>query len=328
MSRYSDRRNAPFAWHPAQTALVLALIERNQRIAELMAEMHRRCGGREELQRQVAAFWTTALRALEPLPGQPSDSAINTGGCVISKGSDVTRFYARTHSLTRRNGHLLAAVEVNCGTLPTTTVRKAFQKAGRVSLRQMRDPDTRPAGFLLHNDVSIDGVARLVLVVTDEAACKKLATRTYTGVVVSFDVDEVADISLVDAPLDFVGEFAKRAPEVLVKVFDGDSMKFKKLSKRAAKLSRKTGYSYDAALKALQTVRPVPALPASAEAALAEKSRVDKLAASGMVDGLVAKALQRRADDAIGLEMIKAARSRPVSYGDLGMIGFLRGGRP
>jgi hypothetical protein len=34
-----------------------------------------------------------------------------------------------------------------------------------------------------------------------------------------------------------------------------------------------------------------------------------------------------RAQQQIGIELVKSARSRPVGYGDLGLIDFLRHGR-
>ena len=111
-------------------------------------------------------------------------------------------------------------------------------------------------------------------------------------------------------------------------------MKSRKLAKKAAKLSRATGQPYHLCLKTLEDLRPVPSpaapppvLSPSAERALAQKAHADALAASGAVEGYIAKALQRRAADAVGLEFIKAARSRPVAYGD-GLVDFLRHGRP
>jgi hypothetical protein len=285
----------------------------------------------EQIRRWLAAY----LERTNPAPGQPCGTILGTM-IGLKKGSSVARFYARTHRIEPRNGHLLAEVHVNCNTLPVGRLRKAFDKATSRSLRlgQMRNPDHRAAGLIADSDVSEDGVVELRLAVTDAAAMQKLATRTYSGVVLTLDGDEVSDVSLVDAPVDFVGAFAKRTPEVIAKIYDGGSMKARKLAKRAAKLSRETGQPYHVCLKTLEGLRPIPApppspsLPASAERALAQKAHADALARSGAVDGYIAKALVSRANDAVGLELVKAARSRPVSYGDLGLINFLRGGRP
>ena len=115
--RFSDRRNAPPAWHPDQAELVLRLIEGNMRVAELIQECQRRTVGREALDSVKQRYWALGLDALGLLPGQPADTAINTGNVIITKRSSVSRFYARTHLLERRNGHVLAEVYVSCAAL-------------------------------------------------------------------------------------------------------------------------------------------------------------------------------------------------------------------
>jgi hypothetical protein len=283
---------------------------------------------------QVRQWLAAYLERTNPDPGQQLDTQLGTKIGLKKGSTEVARFYARTHSLRRQGAAVIATAYVNCNALAAGRLRKAFARAGKISLRQMRDPDTRAAGHLVDHGVVDDSVVRLRLFVSDATAITKLASRTYSGVVVAFDGDEVADISLVDAPVDFVGEFSKRSPEVIAKVFGGYSMKSRKLAKKAAKLSRATGQPYHLCLKTLEDLRPVPSpaapppvLSPSAERALAQKAHADALAASGAVEGYIAKALQRRAADAVGLEFIKAARSRPVAYGD-GLVDFLRHGRP
>jgi hypothetical protein len=196
----------------------------------------------------------------------------------------------------------------------------------------MRDADTEAAGFLIDSAVSDDGVARLRLAVTDSVAQRKLASRVYSGCVVTFDGDEVSDISLVDAPVDFVGEFAKRAPDVVAKIYDGGSMKAKKLAKRAAKLARETGQPYELCFKTLRDLRPAPAPAAPPAASPSMQKALDALAVAqsavtGAVDKMAAQAAVGRAVTGCQIEIIKSARQRPCAYGDLQLVSFLRHGR-
>ena len=59
-----------------------------------------------------------------------------------------------------------------------------------------------------------------------------------------------------------------------------------------------------------------------------QTSRLAALAETGTVDGLVVKALQHRTSERCGVEAIKAARARPIAYGDFGIIAMMRQGRP
>jgi hypothetical protein len=118
----------------------------------------------------------------------------------------------------------------------------------------------------------------------------------------------------------------------------------------ARRLSKLTGYTFEECLKAYSDVNEMntpsyeggtliqkkgeqkavileklgksPAPPTSAQA-----PRLAALAEAGTVDGLVVKALQHRASELCGVEAIKAARSRPIAYGDLGIISMMRHGR-
>jgi hypothetical protein len=96
-------------------------------------------------------------------------------------------------------------------------------------------------------------------------------------------------------------------------------------------MSKSNGLSFATNYAALKSVQKAyaPALSRSAEAAIAEYDRtVSILKTGGNGDRLAPQAQHARAVTACQLEVVKAARTRPVGYGDLGMINFLRDGRP
>jgi hypothetical protein len=285
---------------------------------------------RAEAASRMRAWFAANLPQMEIAPDQRPDSHIEPyiGLPSLAKRSiEPMRFYARTHRLERRTGHLLGEAIINCGAVSPPQLRRAFAKAGKLQLKQMRNPDLRPAGFILDSTVGDDGVVNLRFVVGDEAACAKLASKVYSGVILALDDGEIADISLVDAPVDFLG--VEKRSQVLVKVFTNESEVMSKLKKAAKKMSRRTGYpvaACAAALAEVDALRKGPRLPASAAAAL---GNLDAAVAAlpNAQDQLAAKAAVGRAQTQIGVELVKAARTRPVGYGDLGMIDFLRHGR-
>ena len=326
MSDPADRRNAPKAWHRDQTALVLRLIDDNRRIAEIMAECQRRYGGVAALGRERARFWATSLRALEPLPDQQHDTAINTDGVTITKRSNQPmRFYGRTSEIERQRWGTRIRCALNCRQASPAALTKAFGKLARQQLRQMQNPDLKAAGAVIGADVNADGTVDLVCMVTDPVAQTKVAQRAYTGVVASLDGNDVADISLVDNPAGFIEKAASR---VLCKIYDGSAKLKRKKLKMARRVAQQAGVPLADALAAVESVRKQSVvLPPSAQRVADEAQRIDALAASGRADQLVVKALAHRNNQQLGVELVKAAQRRPTAYGD-GIVGFLRHGRP
>ena len=105
-------------------------------------------------------------------------------------------------------------------------------------------------------------------------------------------------------------------------------MKDWKLAKKMAKRWGGTPAANYAALKAVGAPTRTPQLAPSAQTALAELARTEEvLKAGGNGDRLAAAAQHDRAVTAVGIELVKAARSRPTAFGDDAMVAFLRGGR-
>jgi hypothetical protein len=320
----NNRRGGDRVWCNPSLWVVL---EDNRRLEAAIAAVYR------EFSMLQARAWLLA----PPAPDQQCGTSLLPPGTVITKRSTgVARFYARTHRLERRTGHLLGEALVNCNTVPPPALRRAFEKVGRLQLRQMRNPDLRGAGFILDSDVSDDGIASVRFVVTDEAAMQKLATRTYTGLVLTIDdAGDITDLSLIDSPVDFVGEFAKRSGQVIAKVFTNESLKMSKLLKKARKMSKRTGYPIAACADALRQVERNAALEKQRALQLAPSaqralSNYDTAVAAvpGAPDQAAAKAQVSRALGDIGVELVKAARSRPIAIGADAMVNFLRHGRP
>ena len=259
------------------------------------------------MERAKAEFWARGIEALIPVPGQSHDTALTD--LVITKGSSENmRFYGRTSEIVRERWGTKIHCAVNCRAVSPVKLRQAFTKMHKLQLRQMHNADLKAAGIVLDAEVSDDGIVDLRCVVTDPIAMTKVSQRTYTGCLVSFDGDDIADVSLVDSPAGFL----EKSSAVICKIYDGGRTVDKdwKLAKKMSKgngLSRAQNY---AALKKVQKAY-APALPASARAVLAEQERINTLAQTGKADQLVLKAVQDRNNAAYGIELVKAIRSNP-----------------
>ena len=117
---------------------------------------------------------------------------------------------------------------------------------------------------------------------------------------------------------------------------------------RAEELARETGCSFDECIKIYSDINILNtpsylggeliakaggAIAPSAQAALRDHDFAAAAHASAVrgghgVDVHVTKAQLDRATTQCHLEMVKAARSRPIAYGDLGVINMMRQGRP
>jgi hypothetical protein len=324
MSTPGDRRSAPRPFHTHQTETALGVVERNARVAALMAEAQRRFGGHDELHRAIAHFWATGLRALQPLPGQPPDSAL-TDVVITKRASGPMHFFGRISEINKKPWGVHARFAINCREASPPALRAAFDKVARTQVRQMRNSDLRAAGFVLDATVDDDAVVDLVAVISDPIACTKVAARAYTGCLVSMDGDAISDISLIDSPAGFM----EKRSSIICKIYDGGSVKKDKDRRRAKKMSRINGLSPQENFQYLQRVTKVaaPVLPPSAQAAL-NNYEAAVAAVPNAGDQMAAKAAVSRAVQACQLEMIKGARRRPTAYGDGGMIDFLRNGRP
>jgi hypothetical protein len=180
----------------------------------------------------------------------------------------------------------------------------------------------RQAGIVLGASVNSDSYVDLDAMVIDETAAQKVAQRTYTGIVVSFDGDEISDVSLVDAPMQFL---EKRGGKVIVKLYNGGGTVKEKDWKRAQKMAKRNGCTAAENYAALQRVQKAyaPALPPAVEKALQERQRAED--AYRQQPNAFTKAAFVRADTATRIAVIGA--QRPAAVGDGGMINFLRRGR-
>jgi hypothetical protein len=115
---------------------------------------------------------------------------------------------------------------------------------------------------------------------------------------------------------------------------------------RAEALAKETGLSFDECIKIYsdinimntpsyqggQLIQKAGGLPPSAQAALRELDLASENHAAAKrghgIDPYVTKANLDRATTQCQLELVKAARSRPIAYGDLGVINLMRHGRP
>jgi hypothetical protein len=293
---------------------LLQLVERNRRVAEVMAEMQRRYGGYDALASARERFWALGLDALQPLPGQPSDSAINCGGTIITKRSNPSmHFYGRCTEIIKERWGTRIRVALNCREASPAALRKAFARVDKVTLRQMRNVDLRPGGCILSATVGDDSVVELSAVVVDPDAARKVAERVYVGCMASVDdTGEITDVSLVDSPIAF--EKASGGPALVAKLYDGSVRVKDKDKRRAKRMARINGYSVAENYAYLQKVQRASAAPLwpSAEAALREVDRTElALKSANCSDRAAAAAQNARARNQIGVELIKAIRSNP-----------------
>jgi hypothetical protein len=116
-------------------------------------------------------------------------------------------------------------------------LKKAFEQVDRVQLRQMKNADLKAAGIVLRAEVSADGLVDLIGVVTDPPAMTKVAERTYTGCLVSFDGDVISDISLIDSP----SAFMEKGSRVICKIYIDGGVGMKLAVQKAAERQEKAG---------------------------------------------------------------------------------------
>jgi hypothetical protein len=89
MSSSGDRRKAePVSW--ADPMQVLAILEHNRRIAELMAAVGRLHGGGAALEEAKRQFWADGIALLHPVPGQRLDTPL-TNVPITKKGVKVSK---------------------------------------------------------------------------------------------------------------------------------------------------------------------------------------------------------------------------------------------
>jgi hypothetical protein len=305
--------------------------ERNRRIGEVMAEVGRMPSG-AELAALKYAFWVErCLPHLHPVPGQRPDTALTdiiitkrSAGAMSSFG--LRKFFGRTQRQYLAQGGVVADAEINCLAMAPAALAKATKRAEGRRLDQMLGHG-RPVGRILH--IGSDGtVIRVRMLITDQTAIAKMRAEVYSGVIAEFDEsDRLHRVGLADS--DHLAK-GSGANIMMGTVYDESGAKMSKLMKKARRISRDTGASLGTALDALQKVQKAyaPALPRSAEAALLEKTQADDLVGRGVLD---ARPRQQRANQAVGIELIKAAQRNPanrIAVGDAAVINFLRHGRP
>jgi hypothetical protein len=117
----------------------------------------------------------------------------------------------------------------------------------------------------------------------------------------------------------------KRANEAMtlnLKLMEGDV-------ERASVLAKQSGLSLDACIKIYSelNIRNTPSYQGGEMIQKAGKV-ISIVGAGTLSDRLAVQAENQRAHAQYGVEMIKAARARPIAYGDLGVINMMRHGRP
>jgi hypothetical protein len=187
-----------------------------------------------------------------------------------------------------------------CGEIPALLV-KGFKRLAGLALSQMQNGHSPQAGEVKGCHVEGDVVGLTCRV--DPTAITKVKHEVYPLIEVSYsDQGQIYAVDLMDRPSG--EELAKRAPRRLARLYQWEG---------------------DTGMKSviLEKLGKAPAPPTPVQT-----SRLAALAETGTVDGLVVKALQHRTSERCGVEAIKAARARPIAYGDFGIIAMMRQGRP
>jgi len=269
------------------------------------------------------------IASTDPRPEQRADTMLGNlyadRNLISKRSSENMRFYGRASQIERQKWGTKCRFALDCRGASPGQLKKAFEQVANVQLRQMQNAELRSAGIVLDAEVSEDGTVDLIGVVTDPVAMTKISERTYTGCLVSFDGDVIADVSLIDSP----AAFMEKRSTVICKIYDrGGDVKDPDW-KLAQKMAKTNGIPAIENYAALKKVTPVtgPALSPSAWAAVGNYDAA-VAAVPGAVDQMAAKAAVGRAVTQCHIEMVKAARSRRVGYGDQQMINFLRHGRP
>jgi hypothetical protein len=250
------------------------------------------------------------LYGATPKEGQPLDTWIEEVQRKFTKaGGRMSRYSGRVSRLQHAQGGLLVEA-----TLPGAVTVAALKRAERTAVNQNMDKSQRAAGLLLTGQEAPGGRVAVSLLVTDEAAAAKALQGVYPAVVVAVEDGEVDEISLVDSPAEFLSKGAAAA-QVICKVFERGASNVRKpvpmYTKKYLKLQRKRAAAELEKLARGEALRKqAPAIPASAEAALAELKKAAEM--SG--DASLRRVCVERAQQAVGVEMIKAIQSRaPMS---------------
>jgi hypothetical protein len=159
---------------------------------------------------------------------------------------------------------------------------------------------------VLRAEVAGDGMVDLVAVVTDPIAVTKVSERAYTGILCSFDGDEIASINLIDSPAAFMAKSSR----VICKLYDGGGAVSEwKAARRALERAGIRPATVITAVEAAVRKSSERRLPVSAQQAFAEIERTEKALESGTCgDRMAATAQNQRARQLLGVEFIKAAR--------------------
>jgi hypothetical protein len=294
-------------------------------------EQRRQNDARAELASTMRYWFSGELARLWPGKNQLSDTVLGNRiglphtGELLHKASRAMRFYGRTSEVERKPRGTRVRVALNCRDATPAKLRRAFAKVDKLQLRQMRNADLKTAGLVLDADVNDDGIVDLACIVYDPTAALKVAERAYTGVLVTMDGDEIADVSLVDSPVGFLEKADWPDGAVIAKIYNGGGKLKDKDIKLAQRMSKANGLPPAANYDALKKVRPVyaPALPRAVEAALASRQAAED--AFNARPNEFTKAAFVRADTATRIAVIAA--QRPAAVGDGGLIRFLRHGR-
>ena len=155
-------------------------------------------------------------------------------------------------------------------------------------------------------------VTKLILKAGDIEGAERLAKRT--GLPLKDCIKIYSDVNVLNSPSYTGGDLIQKG--------GGKSKKAKKLAKRYARQ----------ASKGSSKAPPDPSLWSSTQAAINNwnftmAEHVGALQGNG-VDPAVTKSRVEHAKTQCQIEMVKAARSRPLALGDLGVIAMLRHGRP
>jgi hypothetical protein len=231
MSNWCDRKRAGRAWHPSRTVEMLALIEQFREYERILSG-YPDPGG--DVARLKAEFWASTSRALDCVPVKPGQQC---GTRLGKRSNQAMRIYGRISDIEKQQWGTKVRCALNCDGMDVFKLRKAVERMHNRQLGQMTNPDLRSAGLVLRAEVAGDGLIDLVAVVTDPVAMTKVSERTYTGILCSFDGDEIASINVIDSPVAFM-DMAKGPVrfEVIAKLYqkEGETMKTQREIEKAA----------------------------------------------------------------------------------------------
>jgi hypothetical protein len=286
---------------------------------------------RGELASRLREWFAGELVRLDPVPGQRPDTVLGhrvglpASGTLVSKRSgESMRFYGRTSEIRKERWGTKIRCALNCAEASPKKLRQAFAKMYDRTLRQMRNPDLKSAGYVLEPEVK-GGMIDLVAIVTDETAARKIAERCYTGVLVSMDGDDVASVDLVDSPAGFLEKRSAIQSEVIVKLYDrgGDVNDWKRLEQVMKRNGIRPGAVLEEFAKtSARAGSPTPLFDA------AWREWEERYQAYRDNPNAVTKAQCERAEADVRKATIAEAQRRPVAVGSDAMVAFLRHGRP